>query len=126
MKVFWKQNHNLCHLQSFDAMILFGIDTVLELCRQYVRSQLRQMPPDIVIVNGLNPLLHGFHQLWPYISIAKPAVNMWEHGMAHSLDTYQTLAAELLLKGILVHEAGHWHYTLVRPDFERVGTLFDP
>ena len=53
--------------------------------------------------------------------------------MAHWPNEYQTLAAEALLKMIIIHKGGHWHYTLAciteLTDFERIEltiTLFNP
>lgn len=99
------------------AMLLFDIHIIPDACRQYIGTQLRQTPPDIILINDLNPLLSGFHQrtpnVWPYISIDKAIVDRWADGMAHSPNKHQTLAAEALLKMTIIHEVGHWHYTLV-------------
>ena len=61
------------------AMLLFDIDTVPDVCRQYVCAQLRQTPPDIVLITDLDPSIHGFHQRTPnmlsYISIDKALVD---------------------------------------------------
>ena len=103
-------------LMNAYAMLLFDIDTVPDACRQYVCTQLRQTPPDIILINDLNPLLYGFHQrtpnVWPCISIDKAIVDRWANGMAHFPNERQTLAAEALLKMTIVQEGGHWHYTL--------------
>ena len=105
-------------LMNAYAMLLFGIDTVPDACQQYIGTQLRQTPPDIVLIKDLNPLLHGFHQrtpnVWPYISIDKALVDRWADCMGRCPNERQTLALEALLKMILVHEGGHWHYTLAR------------
>jgi len=123
MKSFWNKitTPGVCDpLMDAYAMLLFDIETVPDACRQYVCDQLRETPPDIVVIDSLNPesLLHGFHQrtskVWPYINVAKATVDKWEHGMVHSPDTHQTLAVEALLKMIIVHGTGHWHYTLAR------------
>ena len=62
-------------LMNAYSMLLFGIDTVPDACRQYICTQLCQTPPDIVLINDLNPVLHRFHQstpnVWLYISIDK-------------------------------------------------------
>jgi hypothetical protein len=103
-------------LMNAYVMLLFGIDTVPDACRQYICTQLRQTQPDIVLINDLNPELNRFHQrtpnVWPYISIDKAVVDLWVDGMAHFPNEHQTLAVEALLKMIIVHEGGHWHYTL--------------
>jgi len=105
-------------LMNAYAMLLFDIKIVPDACQQYICTQLRQTPPDIVLINNSNPLLHGFHQrtpnVWPYISIDKAAVDKWADGMVCCPNKRQTLAAEALLKMTIVHEGGHWHYTLAR------------
>ena len=56
------------------AMLLFDIDTVPDACRQYICTQLRQTPPDIVLIDGLNPRLRGFHQRTPITVVFRPIV----------------------------------------------------
>jgi hypothetical protein len=101
-----------------DAYAMLHIETVPDAGRQYICTQLRQTPPDIVLIEDLNPLPHGFHQrtpnVWPYISIDKAAVDRWVDCMACCPNEHQTLAAEALLKMLMVHEGGHWHYRLAR------------
>lgn len=102
-------------LMNAYAMLLFDINVVPDACRQYICTQLRQTPPDIVLINDLNPLFLGFQRtpnVWPYISIHKAIVDRWADGMARFPNERQTLAAEALLKMTIVHEGGHWHYKL--------------
>ena len=84
-------------------------------------------PPisDIALINDLDPRLTGFHQRtpnpWPYISIRKKAVDRWADGMAHFPNKRETLVAEALLKMTIIHEGGHWHYTLVSGPYRLIG-----
>ena len=86
------------------AMLLFDIDTVPDVCRQYVCAQLRQTPPDIVLITDLDPSIHGFHQRTPnmlsYISIDKALVDRWAGGMARRPNDRQTFGC----KGIDIDE----------------------
>ena len=74
-------------LMNAYVMLLFGIDTVPDVCQQYICTQLRQTLSNIVLINDLNPLLHEFHQhtpnVWPYISIDQAVIDQWVDSMAH-------------------------------------------
>jgi len=101
------------------SMLHFGIDAVSEASRQYVRTQLRRSPPDIVLIlNNVNQPLYRFHQrtakVWHYICIDKETVDRWADLMEWLPNDYQTLALEAMLKTTIIHETGHWHYTLAR------------
>jgi len=119
VKDFWQTitTPGVCDpLMNAYAMLLFDIKTLPNACRQYICTQLRETPPDIVLISDLSPLLHGFHQrtpsTWPYICIDRAAVDRWVDGMVYRPNARETLAAEALLKTTIVHEGGHWHYTL--------------
>ena len=101
------------------AMIQFRLRSreVPDFFLQYIRTQLRQTPPNIILITDMDPKLVGFHQrtpnIWPFISVSKNIVDRWTDGIKHCPDKRETLVTEALLKMTLIHETGHWHYTLV-------------
>jgi hypothetical protein len=102
------------------AMLQFGIsspNTVPVALHGYITTQLINTPPDIVLLSGCKPRLYGMHQrtpnVWQYIAINKDMVDRWADSMSQFPNERKALAEEAILKMAIIHEVGHWHYTLV-------------
>ena len=80
--------------------------------RREIREILRQHPPDVVVVSGVDS--YGYHhrdaRLWPYIQISERYVKLWE---AADKSSEQGLALTVVIAAAIDHEIGHWIFTLV-------------
>jgi hypothetical protein len=123
---FWRQFlHNITTPGACDELIDCYVSVFLSnyewkanplfvhIYRQYVRAQLRNHPPDIILVEHHRTNCYGFHVpgpgTWSHICIMQRWVDEWTNVM-HLPEERQALCLEVVLKGALVHELAHWHH----------------